>query len=57
MKFFGSIGKLIVGFLKFFRNITFISVLFLMAIFILTIFFKENVMSAIDFFKNLLKIP
>ena len=53
VKFFGAIGKFIVGFLKFFRSITFISILFLMAVFILTIFFKENVVSAIDFFKNL----
>lgn len=56
VKFFGAIGKFIVGFLKFFRSITFISILFLMAVFILTIFFKENVVSAIDFFKNLLQI-
>lgn len=57
MKFFTTIGSFIVGLVKLCKNILFISFLFVLAVFILAIFFPQDVQTAINIFKNLLKIP
>ena len=57
MKLLNCMLDFVVGIVKFCRNIFMISFLFLIAIVILTIVMPNNVQTAIEIFKNLLKIP
>lgn len=53
-KFFGAIGRFLCGTIKFCKNIVSLSFLFCLIVFILTVFMPENVLNAINIFKNLL---
>ena len=53
---FHAFGNFLVGVVKMFRFFIITSFLFLLATFILTIIFPQNVHNAIEIFKNLLKI-
>ena len=57
VKLLESLLAFVVGFVKFSRNILLLSFVFLLGIFILTIFMPQNMLQAIEIFKNLLKIP
>lgn len=55
MKFLCGLGKAFFGLAKFCKNIIFISFLFVLSIFVLTIIMPENVKIAIEIFLNLIK--
>lgn len=54
MKVLSALGLFICGLVKFCRNIFMISFLFVISIFILTVFMPENVLKAVEIFKNFL---
>lgn len=53
---FSAIGHFICGLVSFVRNIVFISFLFLLSVFILTIVMPENVQKAIEIFRSSLNL-
>ena len=56
MKLFSFIGKFIFNIFKFIKIITIVFFISCVATFFLTIFMPENVLQAIEIFKNILKI-
>lgn len=54
MKILSALGAFICGLVKFSKNIIMISFLFLISVFILTVFMPDNVLRAIEIFKNFL---
>lgn len=57
MKLLNCMLDFVVGLVKFCRNVFMILFFFLITIVILTIVMPNNVQTAIEIFKNLLKIP
>ena len=57
MKFLSALANFLVEFVKLAKNVFVISFIAVLAVFFLTVFMPENVVSAIEIFKKLLKIP
>ena len=56
MKFWAKVGSLLIGLIKFLRNVFFILLFVGIVAFFLMIFMKEQTTYAIEFFMKLLKI-
>lgn len=53
-QFFGAIGNFLCGTIKFAKNIVFITYVFLLITFTLTVIMPENVLQAIEIVKGLM---
>jgi hypothetical protein len=52
-KILSALGRFVIGLVKFIRDVSYISYLFVIAVFLLGVFMPENLQKVLEIFKNL----